>query len=80
MSYLARTAATALTRPRSATVLRQAQQLRSMHVDNVVGENMPFKYDKKVAYGSKLTVFFISGFALPFVAAYYQMVKKAGAA
>lgn len=34
---------------------------------------MPFKYDKKVAYGSKLTVFFISGFALPFVAAYYQM-------
>jgi len=51
-----------------------------MHVDNVVGENMPFKYDKKVAYGSKLTVFFISGFALPFVAAYYQMVKKAGAA
>ncbi len=38
MSYLARTAATALARPRNATVLRQAQQLRSMHVDNVVGE------------------------------------------
>lgn len=37
MSYLARTAATALTRPRNASALTQAQGLRYMHVDNVVG-------------------------------------------
>ena len=36
-------------------------------------QNMPFKYNKKVSYGSKLTIFMVSGFALPFVAAYYQM-------
>ncbi|KLO10140.1 hypothetical protein SCHPADRAFT_943044 [Schizopora paradoxa] len=76
MSYLARTAATAIVRPRNATLLRQAQQIRAMHVDNVVGQNMPFKYNKKVSYGSKLAIFMVSGFALPFVAAYYQMAKK----
>lgn len=42
-------------------------------------KNMPFKYtgNKKTAYGSKLIVYLISGFSIPFVAAWYQLYVHA---
>jgi len=57
---------------------RVGMQKRSMHVDNVVGDNMPFKYANKGAFGAKITVFLLAGFSLPFAASWYQL-RKAGA-
>jgi len=55
-------------------------QARSMHVDNVVGNNMPFSYDKKGAFAVKITLFLVGGFSIPFVASWWQLRKAGGGA
>ncbi|KAH9943036.1 uncharacterized protein BXZ73DRAFT_97099 [Epithele typhae] len=69
MSILARSAAplrhVALRAPRAAPV-------RSMHSEQAV----PFNYSNKTAFGAKVFVYLATGFAVPFVAAYYQMSKS----
>ncbi|KAH9817907.1 hypothetical protein DFH28DRAFT_961209 [Melampsora americana] len=73
---------TNLSRP-SLRVARQAQQqLRSIHIENTVGDNLPFKYrgegQTKTKVATKITAFFLIGFLAPFGIARYQM-KKSGA-
>jgi cytochrome c oxidase subunit 7c len=43
-------------------------------IDNKLLQNMPFKYTdvRKSSIGLKVAVFMISGFSIPFVAAWYQ--------
>ncbi|CUA73856.1 hypothetical protein RSOLAG22IIIB_01375 [Rhizoctonia solani] len=73
MSLIARTAA------RQTVALRQSIGRRSMHVDNVIGNNTPFSYQNKAAFAAKVTVFFATGFFTPFVTVYYQVAKSKGA-
>lgn len=40
--------------------------------DSVV-QHIPFDYDKKAVFGVKVTAYLVTGFAIPFVAAYYQL-------
>ncbi|KAG9128170.1 hypothetical protein FRC07_003999 [Ceratobasidium sp. 392] len=66
---------------RNATTMRQVIGRRSMHVDNVIGNNTPFSYQNKAAFAVKVFTFLGAGFAIPFVAVGYQVAKaKAGAA
>ncbi|QRV91084.1 Cytochrome C oxidase subunit VIIc [Ceratobasidium sp. AG-Ba] len=58
---------------RNAMAMRQAVGRRSMHVDNVVGNNTPFSYQNKAAFAAKVTLFLGAGFAIPFVAVGYQV-------
>ena len=36
-------------------------------------QHIPFDYDKKAVFGVKVAAYLITGFAVPFVAAYYQL-------
>ncbi|RPD61965.1 hypothetical protein L227DRAFT_573838 [Lentinus tigrinus ALCF2SS1-6] len=38
-----------------------------------VYQHIPFDYEKKGLFGAKVAAYLISGFAVPFVAAYYQL-------
>ncbi|KAI0723438.1 hypothetical protein C8Q76DRAFT_794378 [Earliella scabrosa] len=72
MSLLARSAAPL----RQVTVRARAAPVRSMHGEY---KHIPFDYDKKGTFGVKVVAYLVSGFAIPFVAAYYQLSKSAGA-
>ncbi|KAG8905058.1 hypothetical protein FRB99_000747 [Tulasnella sp. 403] len=54
---------------RSAAGFRNA---RGMHVENTV-YNMPFDYRNRKTFAVKLVLFCGTGFAIPFVAAAYQL-------
>ncbi|KAF8605161.1 hypothetical protein BDV93DRAFT_522028 [Ceratobasidium sp. AG-I] len=75
MSLIAARAAT-----RQAIAMRQVVGRRSMHVDNVIGNNTPFSYKNKAAFAVKVTAFLGTGFAIPFIATYYQISKAQAAA
>ncbi|KAI0773811.1 hypothetical protein C8Q74DRAFT_1368361 [Fomes fomentarius] len=65
---------------RSAAPLRQvAVRSRAAPVRFAHGEykHIPFDYDKKAVFGVKVTAYLVTGFAIPFVAAYYQLAKSA---
>ena len=49
-------------------------QAPQKHAADVVPslQHIPFDYDKKAIFGTKLVVYLATGFAIPFVAAYYQ--------
>jgi len=66
-------------RPSARLANRAVVQRRALHVENTVYNNMPFSYRNKPAFAIKLVLFLGTGFALPFVAAWYQL-RKAGAA
>ena len=36
-------------------------------------QHIPFDYDNKPVFGAKVAAYLITGFAVPFVAAYYQL-------
>ncbi|KAG8732159.1 hypothetical protein FRC11_000357 [Ceratobasidium sp. 423] len=74
MSLITRAAA------RQTVVLRQNIGRRSMHVDNVIGNNTPFSYQNKAAFAFKTIAFLGTGFAIPFIATFYQVSKNTGAA
>ncbi|KAL8277229.1 hypothetical protein RQP46_010402 [Phenoliferia psychrophenolica] len=48
---------------------------RSVHIDNVVGNNTPFSYANGGAFGAKIIAFSVTGFSIPFIAAKYQLWK-----
>ncbi|GAA96001.1 uncharacterized protein L969DRAFT_19708 [Mixia osmundae IAM 14324] len=50
---------------------------RSVHIENTVNNNMPFSYTNKPAFATKVAVFFVSGFSIPFIAAAWQLHKSA---
>ncbi|KIJ56736.1 hypothetical protein M422DRAFT_773506 [Sphaerobolus stellatus SS14] len=53
---------------------------RNVHIENTVGNNMPFKYQgRPKAFAFKLSAFLLSGFAIPFGAAWWQLRKSAAA-
>ncbi|KAH9455943.1 hypothetical protein MJO28_005957 [Puccinia striiformis f. sp. tritici] len=58
------------------------QQTKSIHVENSVGNTLPFKFrgpeTSKVGVAMKVASFFFVGFFTPFAIARYQM-KKSGA-
>ncbi|KAK4702623.1 cytochrome c oxidase subunit 7c, partial [Phenoliferia sp. Uapishka_3] len=66
-----RTLALRAVRPSPSPLLR-----RSMHIDNVVGNNTPFSYANPKVFGAKIVVFCITGFSIPFVAVKYQLSGK----
>ncbi|KZO93294.1 hypothetical protein CALVIDRAFT_540274 [Calocera viscosa TUFC12733] len=73
--------ARAAVRPIAARALaRPAVQARGLHVENTVYNNMPFSYRNKTAFGVKLGLYLGTGFALPFIACWYQLRKSAGSA
>ncbi|KAH9853813.1 hypothetical protein C2E23DRAFT_884463 [Lenzites betulinus] len=68
---------------RSAAPLRQVARARAAPVRFVhSGEykHIPFDYEKKATFGAKVASYLLFGFSIPFVAAYYQLSKSAGAA
>ncbi|GAA5972107.1 hypothetical protein JCM21900_005702 [Sporobolomyces salmonicolor] len=64
-----------LSLPLQQATLRQ--QLRSLHVDNVVNNNFPFKYEgaKSKAFTVGLITVIGTGASLPFAVAAYQIWK-----
>ncbi|KNZ56015.1 uncharacterized protein VP01_251g7 [Puccinia sorghi] len=58
------------------------QQIKSVHIENSVGNTLPFKFRgpevSKTGVAAKVVTFFIIGFFTPFAIARYQM-KKSGA-
>ncbi|KAJ9107131.1 hypothetical protein QFC19_002791 [Naganishia cerealis] len=50
-----------------------AQQVRGIHFENVVGKTMPFSVKSKPATALKITLFAMTGFGLPFLAAANHM-------
>ncbi|OBZ71924.1 hypothetical protein A0H81_08286 [Grifola frondosa] len=70
MSILARSAVSL----RQVAVRSRAAPSRSMHGEY---KHLPFEYKNKGAFGTKLAVYMLSGFILPFVAAGYQLNKSA---
>ncbi|KAF8517847.1 cytochrome c oxidase subunit VIIc [Gautieria morchelliformis] len=53
---------------------------RSVHIENTVGNNMPFSYDNRKTFAVKLVLFMAGGFSIPFAAAYYQLRKASAGA
>ncbi|KAK7696649.1 hypothetical protein QCA50_001307 [Cerrena zonata] len=51
---------------------------RSMHAG--VYKHLPFETKNKAGFGLKLASYLITGFSIPFVAAWYQMSKSSGSA
>ncbi|KAJ8502436.1 hypothetical protein ONZ45_g62 [Pleurotus djamor] len=72
----------------SVVARRSVSGFRSLHTTAVARSaghdyhHLPFAWpgDKKVSFGTKVTVFLIAGFSIPFVASAYQLKKSAGAA
>jgi len=63
--------------------LQQARAIgknRYIHVENKVGNNMPFSYSNKRTLALKVSLFLLTGFSIPFVAAAVQLKKAGGAA
>ncbi|EFP88756.1 hypothetical protein PGT21_033303 [Puccinia graminis f. sp. tritici] len=58
------------------------QQIQSIHIENSVGNTLPFKFrgpeTSKAGLAVKIASFFFVGFFTPFAIARYQM-KKSGA-
>ncbi|OAV99166.1 hypothetical protein PTTG_06151 [Puccinia triticina 1-1 BBBD Race 1] len=58
------------------------QQIKSIHIENSVGNTLPFKFrgpeTSKAGVAFKVVTFFFVGFFTPFAIARYQM-KKSGA-
>ncbi|KAI0637770.1 hypothetical protein C8Q77DRAFT_1153486 [Trametes polyzona] len=73
MSLLARSAAPL----RQVAVRSRAAPVRSMHGEY---KHIPFNYDKKGVFGAKVATYLLTGFAVPFIAAYYQLSKSSGSA
>jgi len=74
MSLVARTA---------PALRRQFLQSRSFAPSRGVHDykHIPFEYEgSKAVFGAKVFVFLLSGFSIPWVAAYYQIRKSAGGA
>ncbi|KDE07419.1 cytochrome c oxidase subunit VIIc [Microbotryum lychnidis-dioicae p1A1 Lamole] len=72
LSAAARPALRAMRTPLASV---QRQQMRSLHVDNVVGNNTPFSYKSGPGLAIKMIAFCGLGFATPFLAASYQIHK-----
>jgi len=68
-------ARTSLCSAASAVRLRLSMHVRNAHIENTVGNNMPFKYDKKGPFAAKVAIFMVTGFSLPFIVAAWQMHK-----
>ncbi|PLW08611.1 hypothetical protein PCASD_03029 [Puccinia coronata f. sp. avenae] len=53
------------------------QQIKSVHIENSVGNTLPFKFrgpeTSKAGVAAKVGIFFIVGFFTPFAIARYQM-------
>ncbi|KAI9634677.1 uncharacterized protein MKK02DRAFT_37554 [Dioszegia hungarica] len=64
---------------RAARVAVPRQQIRSMHVDNVVDHALPTNVTNKPWLAAKIIIYGCTGFGLPFYAAHWHM-QKAGAA
>ncbi|KAF7795866.1 hypothetical protein EIP86_007033 [Pleurotus ostreatoroseus] len=60
---------------RQLAVRRFAAPVRNMHGEY---KHIPFEYSNKAAWGSKLAAYLITGFSIPFVAAWYQIRKSSG--
>ncbi|OCH93587.1 hypothetical protein OBBRIDRAFT_790112 [Obba rivulosa] len=75
MSILARSAA-----PARRALLRPRQQVRFSHDHGHHEEYspVPFDYKNKRAFGAKVAAYLITGFSIPFLAAWYQMRKSGG--
>ncbi|KAG8878957.1 hypothetical protein FRB97_002053 [Tulasnella sp. 331] len=67
---------TLITRAARPAVLRTVIQnsRNAGHAHNTV-YNMPFDYRNKKMFAVKMVAFLGTGFAIPFIAAYYQMHK-----
>ncbi|KZT58797.1 hypothetical protein CALCODRAFT_516553 [Calocera cornea HHB12733] len=63
----------------SRALARPVIQARGVHFENTVYNNMPFDYRNKTTFAIKLIAYLGTGFALPFIAAWYQLRKSAGA-
>ncbi|KAK4055402.1 hypothetical protein OIO90_003240 [Microbotryomycetes sp. JL221] len=67
-------------RPIARALPRQSaiqQNLRSLHVDNKVYNNMPFQYRNGGGLAFKMIAFCGLGFSIPFIASAYQISKAA---
>lgn len=42
-------------------------------------QSVPFSYKSKGLFGAKVAGYLITGFSIPFIAAYYQLSKSGGA-
>ncbi|KAK9896055.1 hypothetical protein P389DRAFT_74011 [Cystobasidium minutum MCA 4210] len=61
----------------AGTVTRRCLTVRrAIHIENKVYQNMPFDYRNRRAFGVKLVAFLGTGFALPFVAVWFQQSKS----
>ncbi|KAG8990233.1 hypothetical protein FRB94_011342 [Tulasnella sp. JGI-2019a] len=60
---------------RPAVLRTVIQNSRNAHAHNTV-YNMPFDYRNKRTFAVKMVAFLGTGFAIPFIAAYYQMHKN----
>ncbi|CAO1615269.1 unnamed protein product [Sympodiomycopsis kandeliae] len=60
------------------SALKAPQQMRSVHIENTIDNCVPFKTGKqhktRLAFG--VSAFFVSGFSLPFIAAWFQHYKS----
>ncbi|MCF1423289.1 cytochrome c oxidase VIIc family protein, partial [Mangrovimonas sp. AS18] len=48
---------------------------RGMHGEY---KHIPFDYKNRAAFATKLTAYLATGFAIPFIAAFYQLSKSSG--
>ncbi|PIL36733.1 hypothetical protein GSI_00422 [Ganoderma sinense ZZ0214-1] len=68
---------------RSAAPLRQvavrSRAVPARHMSHGEYKHLPFAYEKKGLFGAKVATYMLFGFAIPFVATYYQL-KKSGKA
>ncbi|KAG8929965.1 hypothetical protein FRC02_004817 [Tulasnella sp. 418] len=62
-------------RPTLARASAKQVSARGVHIENKLYE-MPFDYRNKRAFGFKLAAYMATGFAIPFVAAAYQISKS----
>ncbi|KAJ3544006.1 hypothetical protein NM688_g5793 [Phlebia brevispora] len=60
---------------RQLAARRFAAPVRHIHGEY---KHIPFEYSNKTTWATKLTVYLAGGFAIPFVAAYYQLRKSSG--
>ncbi|KAK8858759.1 hypothetical protein IAR55_002988 [Kwoniella newhampshirensis] len=52
------------------------QQARGVHFENVVDHTIPTSVTNKYWFGTKITIFAVTGFGMPFYAAYWHLNKS----
>jgi len=63
---------------RQAMLGSRTVSVRNIHIENTVGNNMPFKYKgQPKAFAVKLALFMAGGFSIPFLATMFQLRKSA---